>query len=130
MSNIIILLYQFKENIEMRNNLVKKYLVFGIMILMLGLSFGSAVNAIRIIKNDDEGKVISVSSDGYIDITVQEAWNLLNNLSNGIQIPIDVRTDGEWRGERIDTPYPENPIHYPLSSPKESTLVHVRTSAM
>jgi len=115
MSNIIILLYQFKENIEMRNNLVKKYLVFGIMILMLGLSFGSAVDAIRIIKNNDEGKFISVSSDGYIDITVQEAWNLLNNLSNGIQIPIDVRTDGEWRGERIDTPYPENPIHYPLS---------------
>ena len=119
MSNIIILLYQFKENIGMRNNLVKKYLVFGIMILLLGLSVGPAVNAIRIINNhiinNDEGKVISVSSDGYTDITVQEAWNLLNNLSNGIQIPIDVRTDGEWTGERIDTPYPEDPRHYRLS---------------
>jgi len=103
----------------MRNNLAKKYLVFGIMILLLGLSVGPAVNAIKIINNhiinNDDGKVISVSSDGYTDITVQDAWDLLNNLSNGIQIPIDVRTEGEWKVDRIDTPYPENPINCPLS---------------
>ena len=43
---------------------------------------------------------------GYTDILVQEAWGMLNDpsLSNGIQIPIDVRTDSEWYGERIDNP--------------------------
>ena len=53
----------------------------------------------------------------YIDITAEEAWIMLNDPSqeNGIQIPIDVRRDDEWRVEHIDTPAPENPIHYPLS---------------
>ncbi len=45
----------------------------------------------------------------YIDITVQEARDYLFDTSNGIQIPIDVRSDGEWLNERIDTPFPEFP---------------------
>ncbi|MBU1940520.1 MAG: PKD domain-containing protein [Candidatus Thermoplasmatota archaeon] len=53
--------------------------------------------------------------DGYSDLTVQEAWAFLTNESNGIQIPIDVRRDDEWKVEHIDTPAPENPIHYPLT---------------
>ena len=57
----------------------------------------------------------SANYDGYIDITVEETWALLNDTSNGIQIPIDVRTDGEWESERIDTPYPEDPRLYCLS---------------
>ena len=56
--------------------------------------------------------------DGYTDITVEEAWILLSNTSNGIQIPIDVRTDGEWKNEHIDTPPPENPRHYYLEDLK------------
>jgi len=53
---------------------------------------------------------------GYIDITVEEAWTMLtdSSSSNGIQIPIDVRTDSEWYDERINTPYPEYPRHYEL----------------
>ena len=51
----------------------------------------------------------------YIDISVDEAWNLLSDTSNGIQIPIDVRTDSEWKSERIDTPFPEDPRHFTLS---------------
>ena len=47
------------------------------------------------------------SSSGYTDITAEEAWEMLNTTSNGIQIPVDVRTYSEWLGERIDTPYPE-----------------------
>ncbi len=53
--------------------------------------------------------------DGYEDISVGEAYSLLSNTSNGVQIPIDVRTDSEWRSERIDTPYPEFPRHFPIS---------------
>ncbi len=51
----------------------------------------------------------------YIDISVDEAWDLLSDTSNGIQIPIDVRTDAEWEYERIDTSFPEDPRHYTLS---------------
>ena len=40
---------------------------------------------------------------------------MLTNTSDGIQIPIDVRTNSEWIGEHINTPAPENPVHYPLA---------------
>jgi rhodanese-related sulfurtransferase len=49
----------------------------------------------------------------YSNITVQQAWEFLTNTSNGIQIPIDVRYDYEWVAAHIDTPYPENPHHWP-----------------
>jgi rhodanese-related sulfurtransferase len=49
---------------------------------------------------------------GKTDITVDRAWVLLTNISNGIQIPIDVRTPSEWAIAHIDTPYPENPQHW------------------
>lgn len=50
---------------------------------------------------------------GYSNITVHQAWELLTNTSNGLQIPIDVRYDHEWIAAHIDTPYPENPHHWP-----------------
>ncbi len=57
----------------------------------------------------------SRSDDGYTDLTVDEVWDLLTDTSDGIQIPVDVRTNAEWRGERIDTPFPEDPRHFTLS---------------
>ena len=48
----------------------------------------------------------------YININASEAYDLLSTLDNGIQIPIDVRTDLEWNDERIDTPFPEFPRHF------------------
>ena len=106
----------------MRNNLFKKYLVFGIIILLFGLTVGSAVNAIKTgneqaVNTIADDNCMSIMLDGYTDISAQEAWDMLNDPSpsNGIQIPIDVRTDSEWYGERIDTPYPEDPRHYCLS---------------
>jgi hypothetical protein len=50
---------------------------------------------------------------GYTDITVAQAYNFLTNTTNGIQIPIDVRSDSEWKAAHIDTPYPENVQHWP-----------------
>ena len=98
----------------MQNNLCQKWLAIGITVLFLGLIFGSAVSALAI-KNKqivDMSIEISLNSDGYIDITVEEAWNMLNDSSNGVQIPIDVRTDSEWANEHINTPAPEKPRHH------------------
>ena len=50
---------------------------------------------------------------GYTNITVEQAYSLLTNTSNGIQIPIDIRTNSEWAVAHIDTPAPENPQHWP-----------------
>ncbi|MBN2603447.1 MAG: rhodanese-like domain-containing protein [Candidatus Thermoplasmatota archaeon] len=65
----------------------------------------------------------SLSNMGYTNITVQEAWLLLTNTSNGIQVPIDVRTDPEWMFERIDTPSPENPRHHCVCEWDNETIV-------
>ena len=53
--------------------------------------------------------LLSKIGDCPINITVHEAWEILNNTSNGIQIPIDVRTEDEWNESFIDTPWPEHP---------------------
>ena len=105
----------------MRNDLVKKCLVFGILVLLIGLSVGPAVNAIKTVNKHLISKAadtyMSIPLNGYTDITSQEAWDMLTDPSpsNGIQIPIDVRTNSEWHAERIDTPYPEYPRKYCLS---------------
>jgi rhodanese-related sulfurtransferase len=85
----------FKKN----NQIISVFILF----LLFNMLFIASVN----------GNVFEVTTlDGYTDITVDEAWDLLSNTSNGIQIPIDVRSDSEWIGEHIDTPYPENPRHH------------------
>jgi rhodanese-related sulfurtransferase len=54
-----------------------------------------------------------MQSSGYTNITIEQAYSLLTNTSNGIQIPIDIRTNSEWAVAHIDTPTPENPLHWP-----------------
>jgi rhodanese-related sulfurtransferase len=56
-----------------------------------------------------------VLSDGITNISVEEAYELLTDTANGIQTPIDVRTLNEWLSGFINTPYPENASHHPLS---------------
>ncbi|MCK4365908.1 MAG: PKD domain-containing protein, partial [Thermoplasmatales archaeon] len=65
--------------------------------------------------NSWKTKGYPTTSEGFLDIEVEEAWELLNDTNNGIQKPIDVRTYEEWIDEHIDTPPPENASHYPLS---------------
>ena len=62
-------------------------------------------------------------SNDYTNITAGEAWNLLTDIGNGIQIPIDVRTNSEWNAEHIDTPIPENPRHYCLDLLQNETML-------
>jgi len=99
----------------MDNNIRNKYLTMFMATLLIITIFSVTIPAAlnqNIISNND-----------YIDITVEEAWIMLNDPSpeNGIQIPIDVRTDDEWIIEHIDTPAPENPIHYPLEELEDPT---------
>lgn len=95
----------------MPNSLCRKVLAVGIIILFVGGSISS-------ITGIEHKSTIQISSDCYmniedcvINITVYEAWDLLTNTSNGIQIPIDIRSDNQWNEGFIDTPYPENPVH-------------------
>jgi rhodanese-related sulfurtransferase len=68
--------------------------------------------------------IFVVTNDvGYTNITVEEAWELLNDISNGIQIPIDVRTDYEWANEHINTPSPENSKHHCLCELEDETIL-------
>jgi len=81
------------------------------IILMLVFS-GATVNA-----GKKEFSInIEINSQNFnecpINISVHEAWALLTDTGNGIQIPIDVRYESEWNMGFIDTPYPECPIRY------------------
>jgi len=46
-------------------------------------------------------------------ISVHKAYEMLTSTGDGIQIPIDIRTNQEWNEERIDTEDPQAPVHYP-----------------
>ena len=61
--------------------------------------------------------------ESYHNITVEQAWDLLTNSSNGVQIPIDVRYDFEWAVAHIDTPAPENPKHHCVCSWSDETVL-------
>jgi len=87
----------------MRNFKIKKSMAYGTLLILLCSIVGTTA-----IATEENTSTI----DGYTDISVDEAWALLINSSDGIQIPIDVRTDPEWIYDHIDTPYPENPRHH------------------
>ncbi len=107
----------------MDNNIRNKYFTVFIGTLLIITVFSITIPATY-------NQVIIANND-YIDITVEEAWVMLNDPSpeNGIQLPIDVRTDDEWKIEHIDTPAPENPIHYPLDELQDPTGLQTFLSA-
>jgi len=111
---LYIKIIKFILNVISMEKLIVKKLTIGSIIFILISSFCFSVNAIdnNFLIRSSCNSFNSFPSFDYIDITVEEAWNLLNDTSNGIQIPIDVRTDGEWKSEHINTPKPENPIHH------------------
>ena len=95
------------------NYFTKDNLVFKILLSFVLFSIVSSSNAMNI--DLSEKKINDCQYNGYIDISVEEAWELLSNTTNGIQYPIDVRTFDEWKYERIDTPYPEYARFFTLS---------------
>ncbi|MGC9308288.1 MAG: rhodanese-like domain-containing protein, partial [Thermoplasmatota archaeon] len=83
-------------------------LCMGVAMVLVSSSLGTVINGSTI-------PVTGGNINGYEDISVAEAYNMLRDTSDGIQIPVDVRTMDEWRSERMDTPYPEFPRHFALS---------------
>lgn len=90
----------------------KKIMTICIIGLMLATT-GISVNAIKNEYKTNNIEYQKMNGD-IINITVQEAYNMLTNTGDGIQVPIDVRRINEWRPQRIDTPIPENPRWYLL----------------
>jgi len=89
-----------------------------------GLVWGSYICNILITSNNGSGiftVMVNILRENYLNITVGEAWEFLINTNNGIQIPIDIRTDDEWKKEHIDTPFPENPKHHYLDDLQNET---------
>jgi rhodanese-related sulfurtransferase len=86
-----------------------------ITILITVLLFLVTPSAISL-KDNLYDKLSSFSqNEGIINITVWEAWDMLENEEDGIQIPIDDRTFSEYYTERIATPHSyDKPILYPL----------------
>jgi len=70
--------------------------------------------------SNDEGRAVAnfTGESGLseiINITAIQAWEMLQNESDGVQIPVDVRTFGEYFNERIATPHSYDfPRLYPL----------------
>ena len=92
--------------------MVKKIiLTFCVIGLMLGF-LGTSVNAIKEEISFAESKISPNCQQCLINITVHDAWALLTDTGNGIQMPIDVRYEQEWEIGFIDTPYPESPRMY------------------
>lgn len=98
-----------------------------LMTLLISILLINSLNLFassEIIEIENYRKTSSLpDTTSYTNITVQEAWLLLTNTSNGIQIPIDVRTDAEWMFEHIDTPSPENPRHHCVCEWDNETIV-------
>jgi len=81
-----------------------------IIFIMGSILFSSFVSANSIINNKMMENNIrqNLKSDGYINITALEAWDLMNNSDDGRQIPIDIRRWDEYSSERIETPNQED----------------------
>jgi len=83
--------------------------IIGLMLVATGISVSANINEYKT-KDIEYQK----TRGEIINITVQEAFDMLTNTGDGIQVPIDVRRRDEWRPQRIDTPIPEHPRWYLL----------------
>ena len=92
----------------MNKNLKLRFLTTPLIILILINSLILFASSEIIEIENSKNLPLLTGDTSYTNISVQEAWQLLTDTSNGIQIPIDVRTEVEWMYERIDTPEPEN----------------------
>jgi len=107
----------------MYNNYYKKGIVIGIILIFISAGFFPIISGYdkKQFSDNYRGNIVTKQLNDYTNITVYEAWDLLNDTTNGIQIPVDVRKDYEWEAGFINTPYPESPIHYCLDLLEEQS---------
>ena len=86
---------------------MKRIGIFSIIGLILVSSFVSA-NVLNYQEKQNKDINIELNSNGYINVTALEAWELMNNTEDGRQIPIDIRRWDEYISERIIPPFPED----------------------
>ena len=105
---MIILLREARIMIKNPANVNKKLVIgFLLFFFLISCPFCSSYNMLNLII---EPTIITYErNDCPINLTVYEAWELLNETSNGIQIPIDLRNEDAWNESFIDTPWPEHP---------------------
>ena len=91
-----------------------RYIAFAIIFIFIGTNFVNVMSCS--VKDENEQKLITNQSiihnqisNGYTNITVYEAWDMLNSTEDGYQILIDMRRFSEYITERIDSPDPNNP---------------------
>jgi len=92
-----------------QGSMLSKTLVIGIILLLVVAVSPISVSNIMLSPIVGSSILPLDRSDCQINITVHEAWNLLTNTSNGIQIPIDIRSREQWNEGFVDTPWPEHP---------------------
>ncbi|MBU0496672.1 MAG: rhodanese-like domain-containing protein [Candidatus Thermoplasmatota archaeon] len=104
----------------MKNKIIWKSIVLNIVLIVVSSTAISA--ALNTPSENDQTEVINEfdtdntqPTNGYINLTVCEVWDLIQDPSNGIQYLIDVRTPMEYITERLFTPsVREKPRLFPL----------------
>jgi rhodanese-related sulfurtransferase len=83
-------------------------------IFFVSVSSTSSISYQKSNTNDIETNA-NIVFNNYINLTVEEVWDLIKNSNNGVQILIDVRTPEEYFNERIYTScILEKPRLFPL----------------
>jgi rhodanese-related sulfurtransferase len=83
-----------------------------LIMLFLLMSYANAVVIPKQNNTANTAVAALIEKQGYINITVGDAWHMTQSVSNGKQIPIDIRRDDEWIVEHIQTPYPQHAQHW------------------
>ena len=86
---------------------MKRIVILSIGIIILLSSLASANISIYKEKKSNNIRNLHVSN-GYINISALEAWEMMNNSEDGRQIPIDTRRWDEYSSERILPPNSED----------------------
>lgn len=104
----------------MNKSLIWRFLVLNVIILTFTPSIYTAASTLQTEYNQlsntiNNNSMEDTTIDGYVNLTVEEVWDLINDSNNGIQILIDVRTPEEYFDERIYTSsFLEKPRLFPL----------------
>jgi len=101
----------------------KTIIALTIILVFISVSFTPLTGTKKIVEITHNRVIPSKLEADYTNITQYDLWELLNDTSNGIQIPIDVRSISEWRTERINTPIPEHPRWYYLELLKDDNVL-------
>jgi rhodanese-related sulfurtransferase len=82
---------------------MKKIIILSVFGMLLMVTYAGAFQGKSNVEIE-QSKQIKSTMSGYIDITPNEAWEMMSTSEDGVQIPIDVRRLDEYINERIILP--------------------------